>query len=279
MAMPSQVRILPPPYRRAADQARLRAQQVRAKAGSHVPGDHQSEAEVNILKSRSSKRASNWAIEFGSRVRATAVWCSSASSHLAGLSRGRGGLDRLDGSSLASVAAVPRGAPIASSAGRLPQLLTDLAARRLLDRLAHRLLEDGQQGLGGERAQPLERLAHLRPVLLGAPGLARTASRPSSRNSSTNDSRDASRVARAPSRRPRARRRGSTPSARQLAPRRAAGAGSAPRSGPRRAARIRPSRSARASSFGSGRRPTARSAPSARGSPAPPPRTAPSAPA
>src|SRR5919109_3315668 len=53
---------------------------------------------------------------------------------------------------------------------RLPKLLLDLASRRLLHRLAHHLLKDRQECLRGERAQPLERVAHLRPVLLGAPG-------------------------------------------------------------------------------------------------------------
>ena len=41
----------------------------------------------------------------------------------------------------------------------------------LLGRLAHRDLEHRQQRVGGERAHPVERLAHLRPVLLGAAGL------------------------------------------------------------------------------------------------------------
>ena len=40
-----------------------------------------------------------------------------------------------------------------------------------LGRLAHRDLEHRQQRVGGERAHPVERLAHLRPVLLGAAGL------------------------------------------------------------------------------------------------------------
>src|SRR5258707_3422991 len=40
----------------------------------------------------------------------------------------------------------------------------------LLDRFAHRNLEGSQEGAGGERPHPFERLAHLRPVALGPAG-------------------------------------------------------------------------------------------------------------
>src|SRR5439155_20436991 len=46
----------------------------------------------------------------------------------------------------------------------------ELAAEGALDRVAHRELEHGEHCVGRERPQPLERVADLRPALLGAPG-------------------------------------------------------------------------------------------------------------
>ena len=53
-----------------------------------------------------------------------------------------------------------------------------LLAERVLDLAGHRLLEGGKQRPRGDRAQPLDRLDHLVPAVLGIAAPRRTASRP-----------------------------------------------------------------------------------------------------
>src|SRR5688572_19269543 len=68
---------------------------------------------------------------------------------------------------LALLAAAARRAPLRR--GLAPDA-SQLALERALDGRGHRKPEDRHQGLSGERAQPLERLADLDPALLGLTG-------------------------------------------------------------------------------------------------------------
>src|SRR3954452_21446295 len=84
--------------------------------------------------------------------------------------RWRGSPSYGEGEGTSRTPSVPAPAP-GTVAGRRREPPLDLPPSGLLHGLAHHLLEDRQQRLRRQWPQPLERLAHLRPLLLRPPRL------------------------------------------------------------------------------------------------------------